>query len=137
MLMVITSMASVDELTVKFKKAKESPDTDLEEAVELFNGFKFNLVNILNQRDTIKESSADPVLLDEIDRRAGRILCVHMQANALGFIGKLEGPRRDDDSRQPKCDLYHLKKKFKDLGFTADTAACLPPGEPRKPTRCS
>jgi hypothetical protein len=139
MLSVIPGFASVDELTKRIediqRRVKGGPNPPTEqEVVQLFDDFKSRIDLLLSNRNTIKQSNAHPKLMEEIDNQTATILCSHLQT-ARALIVRVAG----DEStahKKAQCDDYKLQVEMKRLGFTQQTANCLPPGEPIKPQGC-
>jgi hypothetical protein len=100
----------------------------------LFDDIKSRIYSLLEKRDPVKKSSADPKLIEGIDKRTGTILCLHLNA-ALGLIVEVTG----DGSaahKKAQCDVYKLQLNMKQSGFSQQIAPCLPLGEPIKPEGC-
>jgi hypothetical protein len=139
MLSIIPGLASVDELTKKIndirRRADGGPNPPVESEVrQLFDDIKSRIDSLLENRNTIRQSSAHPKLVEEIDKQTGTILCTHL-VNALGLIVEIARPG-SAAHRDAQCGEYHLQKKMKELKFSRQIAPCLPPGEPRKPDHC-
>lgn len=139
MLSVIPGFASVDELTKRMediqRRVRGGPNPPTEkEVVQLFDDLKSRIDSLLRNRNTIKQSSAHPKLMEEIDRQTGTILCSHLQT-ARGLIVRVAG----DESaahKKAQCDDHNLQVEMKKLGFSQQIAPCLPPGDPLKPQGC-
>ncbi|MHC4104792.1 MAG: hypothetical protein ACYSR9_07630 [Planctomycetota bacterium] len=138
MLLIIPYMASVDELTNKYndiqQRFNQGENPGVEEVTRLFNDLQKRLNHILKSRSAIAASSAHPKLLEEIDRRSGQILCKHI-GGARAFIVRVAGTE-SQAFKGAMCDTFNIEVKLMELGFTNQTAACLPPDKPVKPEGC-
>ena len=139
MLSVIPGFASVDELTKRIedirRRASGGPSPPTEKEVgQLFGDIKSRIDSLLKNRNTIRQSSAHPKLVEEIDKQTGAILCIHL-LNASGLIVQVAG----DEStmhKKAQCDEYKLQVEMKKMGFSQSIAPCLPPGTPARPEGC-
>jgi hypothetical protein len=139
MLSVIPGFASVDELTKRIedtrRRANVGPNPATEQEVgQLFDDIKSRIDGLLRNRNMIRQSSAHPKLVEEIDKQTGTILCIHL-LNASGLIVQVAG----DESplhKKAQCDEYKLQVEMKTMGFSQSIAPCLPPGTPARSDGC-
>ena len=139
MLSVTPGFASVDELTKRIedlqRRASGGPNPPTEkEVVQLFDDLESRIDSLLRNRNTIKQSSAHPKLMEEIDRQTSTILCQHLHS-ARGLILQVAGGE-SAAYRKAKCDDYKFKVEMKKFGFSQQIADCLPAGDPIKPQGC-
>jgi hypothetical protein len=139
MLSVIPGFASVDELTKRIDdiqsriKGGPNPPTE-QEVVQLFDELKSRIDRLLSSRNSLKQSNAHPKLMEEIDKQTATILCSHLQTTET-LIARVAGVE-STAYRKAKCDDYKLMVEMKNLGFSKQTADCLPAGDPTKPQGC-
>jgi hypothetical protein len=139
MLLIIPDFASVDELTRRYNEingrvtADSNPPTK-EEVVKLYGDIKSRIDSLLRKRNTIKQNSAYPKLLESLDRHTGTIFCRHLH-DTLGLIVQYAGVG-SAAHKEAQCDEYNLNVRLKKLGFSQQIAPCLPAGVPTKPSGC-
>ena len=139
MLAVIPNLASADELTTRLDALKtrtadntNPPGTD--EIVDLFDSIQSRIDSLLENRKTIRESSAHPKLLENLDKYIGILFCRNLH-DTMGLIAQYSGVgTREHQSAQ--CKDYQMKVKLKEINFSRESAPCLPPGDPVKPAGC-
>ncbi len=139
MLSVIPGFASVDELTERIEDIKRrasggsNPPSE-QEVVQLFNDLKSRIDSLIRNRNTIKQSSAHPKLIEEIDKQVGTTLCQHL-LTARGLILQVAGGESAAHNKA-QCDDYKLQVEMKRLGFSQQITPCLSPDGPLKPQGC-
>lgn len=135
MLMVIPSLASVDEQTPRLNQlqARISEPSwrdnaeDRAAAEKIFGALRDAFDNLARQRPTLRDSAVHPTFMQGLDSNLGILLCDHLDSSVRGVLGIVNSPRLPELARS----VHDMECTLLKQGVDQRNASCIKDVDPQ------